>query len=482
MVLTDRQRNDLHAGIYEYLKSRPGEAFQRAAQALYDADSQACDKVVNGNSNKTPLLEKKWTAIPRLQKKVLELERVAAQSAKIHAHRVGSGGAGADVGQRRMLPRLPAQHKLQGHSAVVTTVALHPVFTVVASGSEDGTIKVRECSQNGLWRCVLTCVLLPHSSRLEFSHAAIFCCCVQSQVWDHESGDYMRTLKGHTNTVNSVCFTPKGTHLASCSTDLSIKLWDFTTYACLRTLRGHDHTISSVCFLPSPELSGNNSTTTTTTGMAAAVAGCQHLLSASRDTTVKMWDVETGFCDQTFSNHTDWVRCLAVRPSDGGLWASGGNDQTIYVYDASSGKSNVAVELRGHEHVINALAFVKEEPLKQKTATRETKHSETIRDYLASASRDRTVRLWKISEANCLAIFRAHQNWVQSVLIHPSGNYVISCGDDKSIRVFDVKAQRCLRTLDRAHDHFVTSLDMHPTLPVLVSGSVDQTIRCWQLD
>jgi platelet-activating factor acetylhydrolase IB subunit alpha len=163
MVLTDRQRADLHAGIQEYLNSRPGEAFQKAAQAFAEADPEA-DRPKNGTTVRTatatPLLEKKWTAIPRLQKKVLELERHAAQNAKIHAHRAGSGGGmlaagagaagggagagGADgVGARRMLPRLPCQHTLQGHSLVVTSVAVHPVFTVVASGSEDGTIKVR---------------------------------------------------------------------------------------------------------------------------------------------------------------------------------------------------------------------------------------------------------------------------------------------------------------------------------------------------
>ena len=172
MVLTDRQRADLHAGIYEYLQSRSGDAFQRAAAALAEADPEACSKFTkNGDSDNkntttnnnristttmTPLLEKKWTAIPRLQKKVMELERQAAQSAKIHAHRGtialsggsgiitdGGGGATATIaGQRRMLPRLPSQHTLQGHSMVVTSVALHPVFTVVASGSEDGTIKV----------------------------------------------------------------------------------------------------------------------------------------------------------------------------------------------------------------------------------------------------------------------------------------------------------------------------------------------------
>jgi platelet-activating factor acetylhydrolase IB subunit alpha len=299
----------------------------------------------------------------------------------------------------------------------------------------------------------------------------------------------MRTLKGHTNTVNAISFTPKGTHLASCSTDLSIKLWDFSTFSCLRTLRGHDHTISSVAFLPSLEFLSSGTTTTTssgtttgtgstTTGLSAMIAGCQHLLSSSRDATVKLWDVETGFCDHTFTDHTNWVRCLAVRQSDGGLWASAGNDQVIHVYDSKT--KTMAVELRGHEHVIETLAFVTEEALK--TATRETKHTETIRDYLASGSRDRTVRLWKVSEASCIAVFKTHENWVQAVMIHPNGNYIISASDDKSIRVFDIKAQRCLRTLEKAHDHFITSLHMHHTLPILVSGSVDQTIRCWQLD
>jgi platelet-activating factor acetylhydrolase IB subunit alpha len=162
MVLTDRQRTDLHAGIYEYLISRPEEAFQVAAEALLEADPEACKKFSEKNNNnnkngnsvlKTPLLEKKWTAIPRLQKKVLELERQAAQSAKIHAHRThqNQGSISDDpsvessgsIGQRRMLPRLPATHTLQGHANVVTCCALHPVFTVVVSGSEDGTVKVR---------------------------------------------------------------------------------------------------------------------------------------------------------------------------------------------------------------------------------------------------------------------------------------------------------------------------------------------------
>ena len=146
MVLTDRQRNDLHLGIYEYLKSRDGDAFQQAAAAFAHADPEVVQQPPNAKplaSAGSTLLEKKWTAIPRLQKKVLELERAAAHNVKIHAHRVGTDAAGTTVtGTRRMLPRFPATHTLQGHSEVVLTVQVHPVFTVVVSGSEDGTIKV----------------------------------------------------------------------------------------------------------------------------------------------------------------------------------------------------------------------------------------------------------------------------------------------------------------------------------------------------
>jgi platelet-activating factor acetylhydrolase IB subunit alpha len=154
MVLTDRQREDLHAGISEYLLSR-GEGFAAAAEAFAEADPKATGKKTN-NVGKTPLLEKKWTAIPRLQKKVLELERYVAQNAKIHAHRTGGSDANSAANgvQRRMLPRLPCSHTLQGHSAGITCVQVHPVFTVVISGSEDGSIKVRTivlCSVV-LWR------------------------------------------------------------------------------------------------------------------------------------------------------------------------------------------------------------------------------------------------------------------------------------------------------------------------------------------
>jgi platelet-activating factor acetylhydrolase IB subunit alpha len=587
MALTDKQRSDLHAGIYDYFLSR-GEELAKCAEALAAADPEVLLRHNNNNntaaaagtttttggiddddadtlkggitkssrasiggssssssSSAVPILEKKWTAVPRLQRRVLELERQLAATAKLQQHHrnthtdggtaddaaddnnnSGGGGILQQLRERRNLPRPPATHTLQGHSAVVTSVALHPIYTLAASGSEDGTIK----------------------------------------LWDYETGDYLRTLRGHTNAITSLEFAPKsGYYLVSSSMDLSIKLWDVQEeYVCVRTLRGHDHTISAVKFVPPSvgavylekgEGSANNAATTTTTtsgsksggsssGVDPYLAGAKFIISASRDQTVKFWDVETGFCDHTLSDHGDWVRCLAVRAaafSNGGggggaasakrnatvggdrkavgvveagssssssgegegennnnlssisslaLVASSGNDRTIYVYNAHDKREKVC-ELRGHDHVVESLSFLCSSLLPRtiSTTSSSSKQSSSIssssspRDYLASGSRDRTVRLWSIANGgSCLMTFRAHENWVRSVLVHPSGNHILSCGDDRSIRVFDIKSNRCLRTIEDAHSHFVTSLAIHPTLPIMISGGVDHTVKCWQLD
>jgi platelet-activating factor acetylhydrolase IB subunit alpha len=145
------------------------------------------------------------------------------------------------------LPKSPARLTLQSHREPVTCVAFHPIFSSLASGSDDNTIK----------------------------------------IWDWELGELERTLKGYTRAVLDVDFGgPKGgTLLASCSSDLTIKLWDPSTeYQNIRTLPGHDHSVSAVRFISS---SGSL------------------LVSASRDETLRIWDVLTGYCVKTIRGHSD---------------------------------------------------------------------------------------------------------------------------------------------------------------------------------
>merc|ERR1712038_1137043 len=103
--------------------------------------------------------------------------------------------------------------------------------------------------------------------------------------------------------------------------------------------------------------------------------------------------------------------------------------------------------LTGHEHVIESIAFVTSATTTtasnnvsngttsssgspEKKATTEQKYREKINDYLASGSRDRTVKLWNFKTQTCIASFAHHKNWVRNVILHPSGKYILSASDD----------------------------------------------------
>lgn len=313
------------------------------------------------------------------------------------------------------LPRAPARHTLAGHRDPVTSVAFHPVFSVLASGSEDTMIK----------------------------------------IWDWELGDLERTIKGHTKAVMDVDFGgPKGgVLLASCSSDLTIKLWDPSNeYKNIRTLTGHDHSISAVRFIPS--------------------AAGEFLVSASRDKTLRIWEVATGYCVKTISGHADWVR--SVEPSFDGRWLlSSGTDQTARIWDAST-KEHKAT-LIGHEHVVECAVFAPPSSYAHFTAIAGLKKpppASSSSEFMATGSRDKSIRLWD-SRGSLLKTLTGHDNWVRALAFHPGGKYLLSVSDDKTIRCWDLTQDgRCVKTVQEAHNHFISCIRWAPA-PVkepLVNG------------
>ena len=88
------------------------------------------------------------------------------------------------------------------------------------------------------------------------------------KVWDATTGQESLTLKGHTDAVTSVSFSPDGKRLASASLDQTVKVWDAITGQESLTLKGHTALVWSVSFSPDGK----------------------RLASASGDQTVKVWD------------------------------------------------------------------------------------------------------------------------------------------------------------------------------------------------
>lgn len=67
-----------------------------------------------------------------------------------------------------------------------------------------------------------------------------------------------------------------------------------------------------------------------------------------------------------------------------------------------------------------------------------------------------------------------HDNWIRGLVCHPGGKYFLSCSDDKTLRIWDIKNRRNTKTID-AHTHFCTSVGKNSPL------SFPFTERCLQI-
>lgn len=359
------------------------------------------------------LLEKKWTSVVRLQKKIMDLESRNTTLQSEIENVTPTSLSRRNIDPSSWLPRPPARHTLQSHRSPVTCVAFHPVFSSLASGGEDTTIK----------------------------------------VWDWELGELERTVKGHTKAVLDVDYGgPRGgTLLASCSSDLTIKLWDPSEeYKNIRTLPGHDHSVSAIRFIPS--------------GSAGAPLSGNLLVSASRDKTLRVWDVTTGYCIKTLRGHSEWVR--DVSPSSDGRWLlSVGNDQTARIWDAGSAECKIAIA--AHDHVVECCTFAPAGAYSYLAALaglKKTPPASSSAEFLATGARDKTIRLWD-ARGTLVKTLVGHDNWVRALVFHPGGKYLLSVADDKTLRCWDLAQEgKCVKVLNDAHGHFVSSLRWAPSI------------------
>jgi WD40 repeat protein len=184
------------------------------------------------------------------------------------------------------------------------------------------------------------------------------------RLWDVRTHKQLgKPLRGHTDVVFSVAFSPDGRTLASAGGDFlasgggdtTIRLWDVRTHKQLgKPLRGHTDVVWSVAFSPDGRT----------------------LASASADTTIRLWDVRTHRqLGPPLTGHRDVVQSAAFSP-DGNTLASASRDKTVRLWDTATHKQ-LGIPLRGHNDRVNSVAF--------------SPDGRT----LASASGDTTVRLWE---------------------------------------------------------------------------------------
>jgi WD40 repeat protein len=256
-------------------------------------------------------------------------------------------------------------------------------------------------------------------------------------------------LTGHQGlfaAIKTIAISPHLSMVATGSEDTTIRLWNIDTGAEIGVLTGHQKSVETIVFHPHQS------------GL---------LFSGDRSGQIKLWQVDRLAELISINSQQSKVNCLAISP-DGRLMISGGSDKTIKIWllgltDERS-IDNLAT-LKAHQLAVNGVAF---NPIESDVK-------------FASVGSDRRVILWAMESRTPLNILIAHTQAVKTLAFSPNGKLLATAGDDGLILIWDMDCRKLVQTLS-AHRWTISSLSFLANGNTLISASWDGNIKFWQVN
>lgn len=230
-------------------------------------------------------------------------------------------------------------------------------------------------------------------------------------VWEWKSESFILKQQGHAVTMDCLAYSPDGQTLATGSADGRVKLWNAQAGLCFVTFSEHTAAVSAVAFTKNGKV----------------------VVSASADGTVRAFDLlrYRNFRIMTTPTPVQF-QSLAVDPT-GELIAAGTLDTfEIYLWSMQTGQ--LLEVIAGHTGPISALAF------------------DPVGHVLASASWDRTVRLWNVFDRNKNLQILQHSADVLDVAFRPDGQQVAAATLAGELAIWDVEEAVVLATIECRRD------------------------------
>lgn len=298
---------------------------------------------------------------------------------------------------------------LSGHEDIVWTVAYSHTGRLLASGGGGR-------HNNGQW-----------SPGSDFA----------IRLWDPATQRVIRTIPGHTSTINRVAWSMSDGYVLSASSDGTARIWRVKDGSEFRIFRGHEGPVSQALFSPDEK----------------------QIITASWDKTIRIWDVKTG----KELRRIDWpegrVWGLDLSP-DGELLAACGDTPIVRLYHYHDGK--LAGELKQNGHASNAVTLAFSPGGRQ----------------LATGGWDNSARIWDVKERKFLRAMTDHTARIEGLAWSGDGQYLVTGCLDSKVRVYDA-AKGVLARAYEGHSQSVSKVSVSPQGDAIASAGWDGDIRLW---
>ncbi|OQR71479.1 WD repeat-containing protein 48-like [Tropilaelaps mercedesae] len=189
----------------------------------------------------------------------------------------------------------------------------------------------------------------------------------------------------------------------------------------------------------------------------------RYLISASADTTVKVWNAHKGSCLSTLRTHKDYVKALAYA-QDKERVASAGLDKVIYLWDA-----NTLTALSASNNTVTTSSL---------TDNKDSIYSVAMNPsgtVIVSGSTERVIRVWDPRTTQKLPKLRGHADNVRTLVLNHDGTRCLSASSDGTVKLWSLGQQRCIETIS-CHQEGVWALQVDPNFSKVYSGGRDKKV------